>query len=89
MVPEFADVAFNLKPGEYSKVPVKTQFGYHVIKVEERRQSKAPTFEESKDQLTQEMTEKATETLVADLKAKAKIDTFTLDGKPMPAASPQ
>jgi peptidyl-prolyl cis-trans isomerase C len=89
MVPEFADVAFNLKPGEYSKVPVKTQFGYHVIKVEERRQSKAPTFEESKEQLTQEMSEKVTETLVNDLKAKAKIETFTLDGKPMPAAAPQ
>ncbi len=89
MVPEFADVAFKLKPGEYSKVPVKTQFGYHVIKVEERRASKAPTFEESKEQLTQEMGEKVTAALVGDLKAKAKVETFGLDGKPMPAAAPQ
>lgn len=89
MVPEFADVAFKLKPGEYSKVPVKTQFGYHVIKVEERRASKAPTFEESKEQLTQEMGEKVTAALVMDLKAKAKVETFGLDGKPMPAAAPQ
>ncbi|WP_395020665.1 peptidylprolyl isomerase [Dongia sp.] len=37
MVQEFADAAFAMKPGEFSKVPVKTQFGYHVILVEEAR----------------------------------------------------
>ncbi|HEX7968464.1 MAG TPA: peptidylprolyl isomerase, partial [Stellaceae bacterium] len=40
MMPEFADAAFKLKPGEITQTPVKTQFGWHVIKVEDRRQAK-------------------------------------------------
>ena len=42
MVPEFAQAAFALKPGEFTQTPVKTQFGWHVIKVEDRRQAKPP-----------------------------------------------
>ena len=51
MVPEFAEAAFALKPGEVSKAPVQTQFGWHVIKVEDRRMAKAPPFEEVQPQL--------------------------------------
>lgn len=40
MVPEFGNAAFAMKKGEYSKKPVKTQFGYHVIKVEDIRDAK-------------------------------------------------
>ena len=52
MVPEFADVAFKLNKGEISE-PVKTQFGWHVIKVEDKRVKPAPTFDEVKPQIEQ------------------------------------
>ena len=51
MVKEFADAAFNLKKGELTETPVKTQFGYHVIKVEDRRKALLLAFEEMADQL--------------------------------------
>ncbi|WP_340159046.1 peptidylprolyl isomerase [uncultured Hoeflea sp.] len=53
MVPEFEAVAFTLQAGEYAKEPVKTQFGWHVIKVEERREASPPAFEEVSDQVRQ------------------------------------
>jgi peptidyl-prolyl cis-trans isomerase C len=53
MVPEFEAAAFEITPGEYGKEPVKTQFGWHVIKVEERRETAPPAFEEVADQVRQ------------------------------------
>lgn len=51
MVPEFEKAAFALKPGEYTKEPVQTQFGYHVIQLEDRRTKQPPSFDEVKDQI--------------------------------------
>ena len=51
MVPEFEAVAFTLKPGEYTKTPVQTQFGWHVIKVEDAREVSPPPFEEVAEQV--------------------------------------
>ncbi len=53
MVPEFEEAAFALKSGEYTKAPVKTQFGYHIIKLEEKRDVPAPTLEEVEPQVRQ------------------------------------
>lgn len=53
MVPEFEAVAFALKVGEYSKEPVKTQFGWHVIKLEDRRETAPPAFQDVADQVRQ------------------------------------
>lgn len=53
MVPEFEKAAFAMKAGEYTKEPVKTQFGFHVLKVDEVRDVPLPTFEASKGQIEQ------------------------------------
>jgi len=53
MVPEFETAAFALKPGEYTKTPVKTQFGWHVIKVEDKRNAPPPPLDQVSDQVKQ------------------------------------
>jgi len=52
MVPPFAAAVTALKPGSYTKEPVQTQFGWHIVKLEETRQAEPPSFEEAKPQLT-------------------------------------
>ncbi len=63
MVPEFSDVAFKLEKGQISE-PVKTQFGWHVIKVDDKRVKPMPKFEEVKPQIEQFVTRKAQAELV-------------------------
>lgn len=72
MVPEFANVAFSLDKGKVSP-PVKTQFGWHVIKVENKRNKPKPTYEQVKPQLEQFVVRKAQAELVQKLRADAKI----------------
>src|SRR5262249_9671297 len=74
MVPEFAQAAFAMKPGEFSKTPVKTQFGWHVIKVEDRRDRQPPSFEEAKPQLENDLQQELVQALVQDLRKGAKIE---------------
>jgi peptidyl-prolyl cis-trans isomerase C len=82
MVPEFADVAFGLDKGKIS-APVKTQFGWHVIKVEDKRQKPAPSFDEVKPQLEAFVSRKAQAELVTKLRADAKIEKFyKVEGTP-------
>jgi peptidyl-prolyl cis-trans isomerase C len=88
MVAEFSDAAFAMKPGEISKAPVKTQFGWHNIKVEERRMSAAPSFEETKEQLRTDLSQEMVGEVVDQLRAKAKVERFDLDGKPLPPKPP-
>lgn len=84
MVPEFDKVVFDLKPGELHGDPVKTQFGWHVIKVEERRKKEVPPFEKVKEQLRAEMSQSLGAAYVEGLRDKAKIVRFTLDGSTVP-----
>ena len=80
MVPEFAAVAFALKPGEYSQTPVKSQFGWHVIKVEERRQAPPASFEESHDQIRQAVIQEGIQGIIKTARAGLKIEIFNPDG---------
>ncbi len=83
MVKAFADAAFVMVPGTYSKIPTQSQFGWHVIKVEEKRKAKPPTFEESRPALREALAEQIVEETLADLRKKSKIEILGPDGKPV------
>lgn len=91
---ELATEAFALKPGTYSQEPVKTDFGWHVLMVEQIRDAVPPKFEDIKDELKGLMTQEAVVGVVKDLRSKAKIELFDKEGKPLaleaekPAATP-
>jgi peptidyl-prolyl cis-trans isomerase C len=73
MVEPFAEAAFKLQPGQVSE-PVKSQFGWHVIKVEEKRTKPVPPFEEMKDQVNAYLERKAQQDLIMGLRKDAKIE---------------
>ncbi len=74
MVPEFSEAAFRMKEGEISKIPVKMQFGWHVIKAGPRRLTEVPSFDEMEKELTQTQASQAVEEIVSGLRKKAKIE---------------
>ena len=81
MVPEFADVAFKMYPGQLSN-PVKTQFGWHVIKVEDKRIKQPPEFEKVKDQIEAYLARKAQADFIAKLRQSAKVERFDNAAEP-------
>jgi peptidyl-prolyl cis-trans isomerase C len=85
MVPEFSEAAFKLKDGETTETPVKSQFGWHVIKVEARRSSTA-SLEEMREQIANDMSQEVVSGLVTRLREGAKVERFGLDGEALPAA---
>jgi peptidyl-prolyl cis-trans isomerase C len=88
MVPEFAEVAFKLEKGQISE-PVKTQFGWHVLKVEDKRSKPAPKFDEVKAQIEQFVTRKAQAEMVTSLRASAKIEKMYKTEPPAAPAQPE
>jgi peptidyl-prolyl cis-trans isomerase C len=73
MVPEFADQAFKMNKGDVSD-PVKSQFGWHIIKVEDKRTKPAPTFDQVKDQVEQYVTRRAQAEYITKLRETAKVE---------------
>ena len=88
MVPEFANAAFALKKGEFTQTPVHTQFGWHVIKLEDRRPGKPGTYEQVAPQIAQQMTGQIVSQKLQELRGQGKIELFDLDGKPLAMAAP-
>ncbi len=84
MVPEFSAAAFKMEPGQLSE-PVKSAFGWHIIKVEEKRNRKAPEFEQVKGQLETYVARKAQSEYVAKLRDAAKIERLDKAAAPAPA----
>jgi peptidyl-prolyl cis-trans isomerase C len=87
MVVPFAEAAFAMAPGEYSKEPVKTQFGWHVIKVVDRRIPPPPTFEQSQAEISQRLAKDFVFDLMVKLNEKAEISRFDLQGNEIEAPS--
>jgi peptidyl-prolyl cis-trans isomerase C len=76
MVPEFSEAAFSLEPGKLS-APVKSNFGWHVIKVEEKRERPVPSLDQVRGQITLYLTRRAQQDLITTLRNEAKITRAT------------
>jgi peptidyl-prolyl cis-trans isomerase C len=73
-VPEFSQAMVALKKGDYTEVPVKTQFGYHIIKLEDTRAATFPPLADVKPQIQQRLTQQKAAAIRDELRAKAKTD---------------
>jgi peptidyl-prolyl cis-trans isomerase C len=85
MVAPFAEAAFKMKPNEISD-PVQSQFGWHVIQVEEKRTKPTPSFDEMKDQIEQYLTRRAQQDAVLALRATGKVEKLDEKGNVIPPA---
>ncbi|NQU56744.1 MAG: peptidylprolyl isomerase [Rhodospirillales bacterium] len=83
MVPAFSKAAFALKAGETTDEPVQTQFGWHVIKVEDRRTVQPPTLEDSEQELRIALSREIGSAFLQKLRKTATVERFNLDGTPL------
>jgi peptidyl-prolyl cis-trans isomerase C len=86
MVEAFANAAFAMKKGEVSAAPVKSEFGWHIIRVEDQREKPVPTRAEAEPQLRQQLAEELVTGMLDELRGKSKVELFQIDGSPRPAA---
>lgn len=87
VVPAFGEAAFALKPGELAKEPVKSQYGYHIVKVEDKRIRPVPPYEELKPSLEQQVRRTVLSEVLEDWRDKTKIERFDINGKPIEPAA--
>ena len=84
MVPEFGKAVFAMKKGQVSQAPVKTQFGYHVVSVDDVRDSKPLPLKDLRQQIEGMLTQQEVAKIFNDLNNGAKVEKYSLDGKVMP-----
>ena len=89
LVEPFANAAFALEPGEVGPEPVQTEFGWHVIKVIDKRRQPAPSFEQSRAQIEQRLTRDLIAAHMAALRADSEVELFNIDGSPIVDAPKQ
>ncbi len=82
MVPEFSEAAFKMKKGDVSSEPVKSQFGWHVIKLDDRRPAKPPALEDVKEEIHAGLARQELNKEIEVLVKKTKVERFNLDGTP-------
>lgn len=82
MVPEFAAAAFALKPGQITDAPVKSQFGWHVIRLEARRTAPPQPFEEAYEALRIKTIQEGVEKILQEARTGLTIEKFNIDGTP-------
>jgi peptidyl-prolyl cis-trans isomerase C len=87
MVAPFAEAAFKMEPNQISE-PVKTQFGWHVIQVEEKRTKPVPTFDEMKEQVESYLGRKTQQDILLNLRKQAKVERLDQPGTPADPAKP-
>lgn len=96
VVPPFAEASFKTEPGTYTKKPVKSDFGYHIIKVEDKRKRPPAEFEVAKPYLEAQLRRVVLDELIQEWREAAKIERFDINGDPIepsageetPAAAP-
>ncbi len=84
VVPAFGDAAFAIEIGGYTKTPVKSDFGYHIIKVEDKRKRPPAEFAQIKPYMEQEMHRSVLEEVIKEWKETVDIERFDVNGNPLP-----
>jgi len=87
VVPEFAEAAFSAKVGTYVSKPVKSEFGYHIVRVDEKRMRPAASFDNVKPYIKQDLERKELVAMLNEWKSKANIERFDINGNPIKPAS--
>lgn len=83
MIPVFANAAFALKPNEYTKTPVQSQFGWHIILCQGIRTAPTPPLADVQDQIRQKLANDAVQTVLDQVRRQVKITVYGADGKPV------
>lgn len=83
MVPEFSEAAFKIQTGDFSKEPVKTQFGWHVIEVTDSRMRPKPSFEEVKPKLEEALRKEILDNYLTELRENADVALYDYNGNPV------
>ncbi len=89
VVPEFSEVAFNLEPGSYTKKPVKSQFGFHVIQVEDKRTRPPAEFEQAKPFLETQLRSAVLNGIIEGWRNEAEVERFDINGEAIEPAAGQ
>lgn len=87
MVTKFADAAFGLEVGQVTSTPIETRFGWHVIKLEDRRAAAITPFDQMRPQLNRQIRARVADEIVRKLRRNARIMEFNIDGKPKPTSA--